>query len=687
MKCKPILVACLLMFCVSLLTTAVPCLAREEQVSLTGAIPGEFWKSNLTSLHQIMTNRHDEAEYNLTNPMGWTYLQYLLYLRQQRSDDPNTDVNPYDVLRYDVEMTVNPSSGHIDADAKISLKLLTNEVSTIAFTWFYPDMTIDRAYEVDWNGVEQDIPFSYDPVTYLLTLTYPTLLGLDETHEIIFHISGNPSCGPDAFYGMLFCEYTANFFYTSDLYLPYKTYYDPDYATDFFEFDLALNVPIDFTTTSGGVFQGRSDNEKIGSATEYWHRELGNMSGGMAGAPFHVHEANSKNTNITTRILNPYKDSASYDKYAQIGAKSIDYYHQLFAPYQFKKLDIVAAADALGGGYALPELIMIGNNNFQANPDDFYSSHIIAHEIAHQWWGHTIMNGDYYSPWLSEGYADYSAYRFEEDEIWKNTRTGDYMFEWSGQVYRYYVPAENDVPITSPKIYSADLNTYVFLTYYKGSLIPRMLETVLGQDAFRKGMQFYAEQFKNKNSTVLDLQQALETSSGIPLGYFFDEWVHRKGYPVYKTGWVANQLIDGRYEMYITIVQNPVFIMPLEVYVQAGDQLISTKFLMNTPQQTIRLYTEQKPKRVYIDPYSRVLKRVEPLLPGDVNLSSQVDGDDLILMAWAMNTEFSQHWNWREDCDLNYDRKVDATDLKIVLDNFGRIWQNLPQQPSAGNEE
>ncbi|MCP4634241.1 MAG: M1 family metallopeptidase, partial [candidate division Zixibacteria bacterium] len=172
-------------------------------------------------------------------------------------------------------------------------------------------------------------------------------------------------------------------------------------------------------------------------------------------------------------------------------------------------------------------------------PSDWGTSPaLIAHELAHQWWGDMISCESWHDIWLNEGFASYSeALYFEVKygvEYYHDYMSG--MEYWHDRsVYIYDTTNANDV-----------FNTVV---YDKGAWVCHMLRHYVGDDAFFNLLQDYTGgQYKYGSLTTEEFIEVCENSTGIELNEFFNDWVYGILYPVYTSTFYAEpDLSDGSY--------------------------------------------------------------------------------------------------------------------------------------------
>jgi aminopeptidase N len=186
--------------------------------------------------------------------------------------------------------------------------------------------------------------------------------------------------------------------------------------------------------------------------------------------------------------------------------------------------------------------IVFTSNLFAPRPQDRISktfgtpigtNALIAHEIAHQWFGDSVTESTWADLWLSEGFATYFAglflQRYESEEAFQR-----YMKDAAATAFAY--ERSNRIPI-----FDRDTEDLFKLlngnNYQKGAWVLHMLRARLGDEAFFRGIRSYYTAHVNATASTEDLRSALEKSSRQDLRGFFQRWVYDSGHPQYELTW------------------------------------------------------------------------------------------------------------------------------------------------------
>jgi aminopeptidase N len=245
------------------------------------------------------------------------------------------------------------------------------------------------------------------------------------------------------------------------------------------------------------------------------------------------------------------KGKAEWGRYAlESTAQVLQYYNDYFGiRYPLPKLDQIAIPGGFGGAmenwggitYYESALLFDPKKSSAATRQRIYE--VIAHETAHQWFGDLVTMAWWDNLWLNEGFASWmgskcSAHFNPDWEIWLAKNIQRDPSRRSGIAKE--VAMEGDARSTThaiqqPVANESDANgAFDDITYRKGQSFLRMLESFLGEDAFRDGIRRYIAAHKCSNSTTADLWSALSEASGKPVGEIAAAWTEQPGFPIVK---------------------------------------------------------------------------------------------------------------------------------------------------------
>jgi aminopeptidase N len=218
--------------------------------------------------------------------------------------------------------------------------------------------------------------------------------------------------------------------------------------------------------------------------------------------------------------------------------KLLSWYNGYFGvKYPLPKLDLIAVPGGFGGAMENWGGITFFESRLLFNPATSPDSarrgifSVLAHEMAHQWFGDLVTMGWWDNLWLNEGFASWMQERAAAhfNPQWKNWLNGygQKQFAMALDARRTSHPVQQVVADQSEAMTAFD-----GITYNKGQALIRMLENYLGEDAFRDGIRRYMAAHAYGNTTTSDLWQALESAAGKPVKGIAASFTEQDGVPL-----------------------------------------------------------------------------------------------------------------------------------------------------------
>jgi aminopeptidase N len=245
------------------------------------------------------------------------------------------------------------------------------------------------------------------------------------------------------------------------------------------------------------------------------------------------------------------KGKAEMGRYAlEATAQILQYYNDYFGvAYPLPKLDQIALPGGFGGAmenwggitYYESSLLFDPKKSSPETKQDIYE--VLAHEIAHQWFGDLVTMAWWDNLWLNEGFASWmgtkcTAHFNPQWEVWLRRNLPRDPTRRIGIAREQAMEGDarsTTHPIQQPVATEAEANSaFDDITYKKGQSFLRMLESFLGEDAFREGIRRYMAAHMYSNTTTADLWNALSEASGKPVAEIAAGWTEQPGFPVVK---------------------------------------------------------------------------------------------------------------------------------------------------------
>ncbi len=222
-----------------------------------------------------------------------------------------------------------------------------------------------------------------------------------------------------------------------------------------------------------------------------------------------------------------------------IAVKVLDFYHDYFGiDYPLEKCDMVALPDFASGAmenwgcitYREQAMLIDPKNSTLAAKQ--YVAMVVAHELAHQWFGNLVTMRWWTDLWLNEGFAswiEYMAvdYLYPEWEMWTQ-----FVVDEQQQALKLDA-LEHTHPIEVPVGHPDEIRTiFDVISYSKGASVIHMLHEYLGPELFKNGLRHYLKSHAYGNTDTIDLWQALEEVSEKPVKEFMHAWTSQPGFPI-----------------------------------------------------------------------------------------------------------------------------------------------------------
>jgi aminopeptidase N len=272
-----------------------------------------------------------------------------------------------------------------------------------------------------------------------------------------------------------------------------------------------------------------------------------------------------------------------------------DFFTDKFGFYPYEKLANVQSKTRYGG-MENAGCIFYHENSIDGKGS---SEMLIAHEVAHQWFGNCASEADWYHLWLSEGFATYLT------EVYKRHKYGEEEFEKgmskAGQKVAAYHLTHKTSCIVDTTV--EDLNQLLNPnSYQKGAWFLRTLHAAVGDDAFWRALRSYLEEFKYGNAYSVDLQRHLEAQVDMDLSVFFERWLYTPGAPKPEINWTYNPA--GYVEVKVSQDADRFFPLSMQIATTGANGVTnrSDVKLVLEPKQSIQFPVKEKPKKVEINP-------------------------------------------------------------------------------------
>lgn len=432
----------------------------------------------------------------------------------------NLKVNPntsnYDITYHKLEFIINPAVYFITGKVTTTFKAL-NDMTTVTF---------DLSNQLTVSSVKKgtaSLNFTQNANNELV-ISLPTIVPLGNSETVEINYSGAPPTDQQTFTqtthnGSPIIWTLSEPFGARDWW-PCKQDLNDKVDT----IDVYITAPSQYISVSNGI-ETSSSFILNGNKTTHFHHgyPIPAYLVAIACTNYSVYNQTGGTTPSEYPIINyiyPEDLSTVQPQLAQT-PPILNLYESLFEIYPFHNEKYGHAQFGWGGGMEHTTVsFMVG-----------FDRQLIAHEMAHQWFGDKVTCGSWKDIWLNEGFATYLADLVIENFDGKSAFVAD-----KTNMINYITSSPNGaVYLTDAEATSSDRIFSSRLSYDKGAMVLEMLRFKLGDAVFFQGIKNYLADTKlaYKYATTADLQTHLEQVYGQSLSEFFNDWVYNQGYPTY----------------------------------------------------------------------------------------------------------------------------------------------------------
>lgn len=516
------------------------------------------------------------------------------------NDAGETPNRTYDVVHYKIAVTLHEQTKSVDGTTSIKLTPLLDGIRSIELE--AADMKIKRVRVGNQDARFQSTPFR-------LTVDLPKPASPGEILTLSVEYSCTPRQGltfnlPDSAYPHKRPQIWSQGEDTTNHYW-FPCYDHPD---DKATSEVFGTVNSRYTLLSNGRLLGVTEDKKNKTKTFHWLQDKPHSSYlimiaagefailhdrvGKLPLEYYVYPDDTANARMTfkhTPSMIRFFDKATGYQYAW------DKYAQIILQDHFGGMENTSAT-TLADNWSVPDPRI---------RSDVTPTSLIAHELAHQWFGDLITCKDFRHLWLNESFASYY------DPLWHEQEWGRDEFDY--MMYQNQLPGiivdstQGRKPIVSVESYGTNI-------YPRGASVLHMLRFVLGDDAYHRSISHYLHKFQFQPVETNDFKNAIEEETGQNLQWFFDEWVYKAGHPVFD---LSSRWDEDKKTVFLSVNQiqkmdslTGVFKMPvdIEVVTSAGSKTYRVGIL--TQDTTYAFPCDMKPSFVIFDKGNWLLKEM-----------------------------------------------------------------------------
>ncbi|NIR47734.1 T9SS type A sorting domain-containing protein [candidate division KSB1 bacterium] len=525
-----------------------------------------------------------------------------------KSDEANR--SDFDVTHYRIQLDVDPYARTITGKVTTKAVSKISGLNEVTLDLFY-NMTVDSVVS---NGSSLDYTHSDNEVTIPLARAY----GKDESAELTMYYHGRPLTGVGfgsfnfGFHNGKTIISTLSEPFGAPTWWPCKD--NPADKAD--SVDIVVTVPDHLVVASNGTLTLETDNGD-GTKTFHW-AERYPISTYLVSLAITNYERftdyyrHSETDSMEVQFYVYPEHLAAAQEDFNVTVPMIECYASLFGEYPFIDEKYGMAEFAWGGAMEHQTCTSYGSALIRG---DHYYDWVVAHELAHQWFGDLVTMKRWSHIWLNEGFASYA------EALWAENIGGEAAY------HRYVKSFDLGFFPTSVFVHDSTNIDMLFsrTVYDKGAYVLHMLRHVMGEASFFNALRNYAQKFAFGNATTEDFRSVCEAEFGHSLDWFFRQWVYGFHRPSYEYRW-SDSPADGQHIITLDLDQVQTrtgpFKMPLDIVLETASGNTTIVVWDSLASQRFQFVMNGEVTKLQIDPDGWVLKDVQ-FIPTSVAESEQ----------------------------------------------------------------
>ena len=399
-----------------------------------------------------------------------------------------------------------------------------------------------------------------------------------------------------------------------------------------FTSEVTCRVAEGMTVISNGRLVSQEKEPTSGLKVVHWSQEKPHANYLITLVAGYLSKLENKHGNLPLGFLTPVSEAGEAATSFRHTEDIMAFFEkEIGVAYPWAKYDQVCVNDFVAGGMENTSATTLTDSTLftDATENIHDSDSLVAHEMAHQWFGDLVTCKDWCHTWLNEGFATYY------EALYRGHSKGrdDMLLEFLQSARRVTSVADDNNAIVR-RTYGQPQELFNYLAYPKGSWVLRMLRAELGDDLFRRCIKTYLERFRYGSVGTEDLRGVIEELSGRSFDQFFDQWVYRPHHPELEASYswdesakLAKVTIRQTQKLTDTI---SIFQCPLTVRFKGRFGVVDRVMKLSQTQDDFSYTLKSAPESVRLDPDCELLAKISFNVPNAMLLAQLADKQDAI---------------------------------------------------------
>ncbi|MFQ5653608.1 MAG: M1 family metallopeptidase, partial [Planctomycetota bacterium] len=379
--------------------------------------------------------------------------------------------------------------------------------------------------------------------------------------------------------------------------------------------EVIATVPEPLEVLSNGVLRSVRENPDDGTRTFHWVQERAHVNYLITVVAGVYEKLEDSWDGIPVTSWHYRGDGERARRSFLLTADMMECFSSLFGPYPWSKYDQIVVRDFLWGGMENTTATTLTDRTLHEAEDEPSTSSrgLVAHELAHQWFGDLVTCRDWADLWLNESFATFCATLYTEHHLGRPEAQMERLDQKASYLSE---DRESYRRPLSCRTYRDPEVMFDRHSYPKGARILQMLRHMLGDEPFFAGVREYLRRHAFLSVESAQLRRALEDHTGEPLAWFFDQWIRHGGHPELRvrksydpeTGILTLDVEQTQQVDHLT----PLFRLPVEVGIYGeGEQVVVKEIEVRHAQGTFTFQVPFRPSFVRFDRSSVLLMELD----------------------------------------------------------------------------
>lgn len=405
-----------------------------------------------------------------------------------------------------------------------------------------------------------------------------------------------------------------------------------DSPNEKFTSEVTCRVPEGMTVLSNGKLVSEEKDAATGLIAVHWKQDKPHVSYLISLLAGYFKKVEDTYRDIPLAFYTPASQIAeAASSFRDTKAAMAFFEEEIGVPYPWAKYYQVCVNDFVTGGMENTSITSLTDNTlFTEKSEPIRDSEgLVAHELAHQWFGDLVTCKDWSHLWLNEGFATYYAHLFHGHKHGRAAMLYNLYDSARGITER----TDDTKPIVYRKFNEPD-EQFSYLAYPKGGWVLHMLRSQLGEDLYRRCIKTYLTRHQYGNVVTEDLNAVIEELSGRSFDRFFDQWVYHAHHPELQVNYswderakLAKISIDQNQKLSDSVL---LFQFPLTVRFKVAGTAQDRNVTVKEKSEDFYFPLPAAPQLVRIDPELTLLAKISFKLPDAMIPAQLADTNDVI---------------------------------------------------------